>query len=111
METISLKALSTQRLQGNRQGNHKETGGGFQGNFQETSGGNSDRLEREYFHLLARYWLSREDETALTMDETARLLERLDGLFRTLRRDGRKVPIRLPAERGPAGETLHVRRA
>jgi hypothetical protein len=36
METISLKALSMARLQGNQQGNFMETTGKIEGNFVET---------------------------------------------------------------------------
>jgi len=71
---------------------------------------NIDQMEKEYFTLLAKYWLSREDETAFTMDETGQLLERLDELYQALHRQGRKVPIRLPVEREVVdGDTSQAR--
>ena len=67
------------------------------------------RMESEYFTLLKKYWLSREDETAFTMDETGRLVEKLDELYRELNSQGRRVPIRLPVEREAEGDTSQAR--
>ena len=61
--------------------------------------GEITKMESEYFHLLTRYCLSREDETAFTMDEVRRLVDRLDELYQALRRNGVNPPVRLPVER------------
>jgi hypothetical protein len=100
MENKSLKALSIQRLQGNQQGNHKETRGVYQGNFEETRKGNFDldQMEKEYFEYLARFWFL-DDDPGATMDEARRVVDRLDVLFQALRSNGRNPPVRLPVER------------
>lgn len=101
METKNLKALSIQRLQGNQQGNFKETKGVYQGNFEETGKGNFDldRMEHEYFTLLARFWSIDDTPPGISDEEADHVLARLDILFRELTRQGRKVPVRLPIER------------
>lgn len=61
METISLKALAIQRLQGNRRGNNKETPYSHEGNFRETySNGaktaNDDEVEKPKGRPLESGW-------------------------------------------------------
>lgn len=71
--------------------------------------GEITKMESEYFTLLKKYWLSREDETAFTMDEVRELVNRLDELYRELNSQGRRVPIRLPVEREVDGDTSQAR--
>ncbi|MEA5114984.1 MAG: hypothetical protein VB050_13250 [Geobacteraceae bacterium] len=100
METISLKALSIRRLQGNLQGNIPETSDSFHGNIPETLRGNSDidQMEKEYLKNLARFWAI-DTNFSIPMDESRRLDERLSELYRALHQAGRRVPVRLPVGR------------
>ncbi len=97
METKSLKALSEDLLQGNRQGNIKETLSFQQGNFMETR--LLDQMETEYFRLLKRAFSL--DDTKYGEEgyrELQGLVVELDRLYRELHRQGRRVPVRLPVE-------------
>jgi hypothetical protein len=57
-----------------------------------------DEMAHEYSTLLRRFWEIDEDPAA-TMDESRRLVIRLDELYRALHQAGRRVPVRLPVER------------
>ena len=57
--------------------------------------------EREYFRALSRWWELDADKGA-TLDESRRLVARLDELYQMLHRQDCKVPVRLPTEGGAA---------
>lgn len=55
-------------------------------------------MELQYSTLLARFWKIDKDPAATT-EETRRIIARLDDLYRTLRKAGQRVPVRIPIER------------
>ncbi len=103
METKSFKALSAQVLQGNPQGNHRETSDPKEEREQGNQKGNRniDGMQAEYMNLLRRHW-SIDDDPDVTMEEARQLVDRLDVLYQQLHRQGYKVPVRLPMERSNA---------
>lgn len=62
---------------------------------------NIEAMEQEYFTHLKRFWEIDDDPDA-TDEEAGYLVERLDYLFQTLHRQGRRVPVRLPVEKRKA---------